>query len=190
MLSYDCINQLYFVVGRVLMQQQPYPLQPYPQMMPPQSMNVNNFVNVNVQQKSPGFLIRALYFMFIGWWAGYIWLNIGFFFCALIITLPLGLVMLNRLPQILTLRPQSQQTNVNVATSTTAGSITNIVNVNVSGARQNSMHLRIIYFLFIGCWVGYIWASIGYFFCVTILGLPLGLIMLNRLPAVLTLRNN
>ena len=45
-----------------------------------------------------------LYFMFIGWWAGYIWLNIGFFFCALIITLPLGLVMLNRLPPVLTLR--------------------------------------------------------------------------------------
>jgi uncharacterized membrane protein YccF (DUF307 family) len=159
-------------------------------MMPQQLMNVNAFVNVNVQQKSPSFLIRVLYFMFIGWWAGYIWLNIGFFFCALIITLPLGLVMLNRLPQVMTLRPQSQQTNINVATSTTAGGVTNIVNVNMSGARQNSMLLRIMYFLFIGCWVGYIWANIGYFFCVTVLGLPLGLIMLNRLPAVLTLRNN
>ncbi len=34
------------------------------------------------------------------------------------------------------------------------------------------------------------WALIGYFFCLSIILMPVGLIMLNRLPAVLTLRKN
>jgi len=169
--------------------QQTYPPQQYPQM-PPQPMNVNTIVNVNTQQNGHSFLIRALYFIFIGWWAGFWCLQIGFFLCALIVTLPLGLTLLNRLPLIMTLKQPRQQTNVNVVTTTYAGGVTNMVNVNVTGMQQHPMILRILYYLFIGCWVGYFWASLAYGLCLTILGLPLGVMMLNNLPAVLTLRKN
>jgi uncharacterized membrane protein YccF (DUF307 family) len=168
---------------------QPYPPQQYLQM-PPQSMNVNTIVNVNTQQKGPSFLIRALYFIFIGWWAGFWCVQIGFFLCALIVTLPLGLTLLNRLPLIMTLKQPGQQTKVNVVTHTYAGGVTNMVNVNVTGTQQHPMILRILYYMFIGCWVGYFWASLAYGLCLTILALPLGVIMLNNLPAVLTLRKN
>lgn len=161
-----------------------------PQQQYQQPMMVNNVVQVNVNHGGPGFFVRALYFIFIGWWAGFFWLNLGFALCLFVITLPLGLVMLNRLPQVLTLRPQGKSTSVQMTTVMTAGGVTNVVNVNVGSTKQLNFFIRALYFVFIGTWVGYLWACIGYGICLTVLGLPLGLMMLNRLPAVLTLRKN
>jgi uncharacterized membrane protein YccF (DUF307 family) len=169
------------------MYQQPYnPQQPVPMM--------NMMVNVNVQQQGPGFLVRALYFCFIGWWAGFFWLNLGFFLCALIITLPVGLIMLNRLPQVMTLKPAGTRTNVNVSTMTMQSPMGPMmqqnVNVNVGGTQQQSFLIRAIYFLLVGWWVGYIWAYIAYACCLLIVLLPVGVMMFDRLPMVLTLRRN
>lgn len=172
--------------------QTPYPYQQQPYVQPMMMQNVN----VNVQQRGPGFLMRALYFLFIGWWAGYIWLSIGFGLCAMIITLPLGLIMLNRLPQVMTLKASGATTNVNVSTmSMQAGPygqpmMVQNVNVNISGTQQHNFLLRAIYFIFIGCWAGYLWANLAYLCCVTLVLLPVGVMMFDRLPAVLTLRRN
>jgi len=174
-------------------QQQMYQPQPNnAQMQPPypQPMMVNNVVQVNVNNGQHGFIVRALYFIFIGWWAGFFWLNLGFALCMFIVTLPLGLVMLNRVPQVLTLRSQGTSTSVQMTSVMTAGSVTNVVNVNVGGTQQVSFLIRALYFVFVGWWVGFFWSYIAYGFCLTILGLPLGLVMFNRLPAVLTLRKN
>src|SRR5262245_51910632 len=73
------------------------PLTPAPQM--------NNVVVVNINKSNPSFLVRVLWYIFIGCWLGFFWLNIGYFFCFTVIGLPLGLIMLNRLPWVLTLRP-------------------------------------------------------------------------------------
>ena len=170
-------------------QQQMYPQQPGNMPMQ-QPMMVNNVVQVNVNNGQHGLIVRALYFIFIGWWAGFFWLNLGFALCMFIFTLPLGLVMLNRVPQVLTLRSQGTSTSVQMTSVMTAGSVTNVVNVNVGGTQQISFLIRALYFVFVGWWVGYIWSYIAYGFCLTILGLPLGLMMFNRLPAVLTLRKN
>ncbi len=175
---------------------QPQAMQPYPGVQPASVMNTT--VNVNVQQKGPGFLIRALYFLFIGWWLGYFWLSLGFGLCMMIITLPLGLAMLNRLPQVLTLRSAGTQTQTNVSVATMAAGMpgamsmsqTVNVNINVSGIQQTNFLVRALYFLFIGWWAGWFWANVGYFLCVMIITLPIGLMMLNRLPMVLTLRKN
>lgn len=69
-------------------------------------MNMSTNVNVNVQQskQGPGLLIRTIYFLCIGWWLGWFWANLGYFLCLLIVTLPIGLMMLNRLPMVITLR--------------------------------------------------------------------------------------
>jgi uncharacterized membrane protein YccF (DUF307 family) len=61
------------------------------------------------------------------------------------------------------------------------------VTVNVGGVQQVNFLARAVYFICFGWWLGFIWAYLGYALCLTILGLPLGLMMLNRLPAVLTL---
>lgn len=121
--------------------------------------------------------MRALYFIFIGWWFSLIWINTAWALNASIIGLPLGLWMINRTPQILTLKSLPV-----VVIQTEAGEM-----VNVSGVPQAGCLVRAIYFILIGWWFSFIWTNVAWFFMVTIIGLPIGLWMFNRLPAVTTL---
>lgn len=166
---------------------------PQQQMLMQQPAQMFTNVNVHVQQKGPGFFMRAIYFLFVGWWAGYIWLSIGFGLCALIITLPLGLMMLNRLPQVMTLKQSGTSTSVNVNTVSVqqaGGPAVMVQNVHVSvgGTQQQNFLIRAIYFLLVGWWAGYIWANLAYACCLTLILLPVGVMMFDRLPLVLTLR--
>ena len=170
-------------------QYQPYPQQQYQQPMQQPVMMNNIAVNVS-HGKQHGFLARALYFIFIGSWLGFLWLNIGFALCVIIVTLPLGLAMLNRLPGVLTLKSRHTATNVQMTSVMANGVMVNNLNVNVNGTKQVSFLVRAVYFCCVGWWVGYLWALLGYGICMTVIGLPVGLMMLNRLPAVLTLRKN
>lgn len=54
---------------------------------------------------------------------------------------------------------------------------------------QTSMAVRMIYFVCIGWWLGMFWLGMALVFCCTIIGMPIGIMMLNRLPAVLTLKS-
>ncbi len=47
--------------------------------------------------------------------------------------------------------------------------------------------IRALYFILFGLWFSGIWAAVAWVLCVTIIGLPFGLWMLNRLPQVSTL---
>ncbi len=125
-------------------------------------------VNVNIQQKQHGLFMRALYFIFIGWWAGLFWLNMGYFLVLTVIGLPVGLLMLNRLPNI-------------------TGGVTNI---NIGGAQQVSFLIRAVYFVFIGWWAGLLLAWAAYALFVLVVTIPLGVMLLNLLPTVITLRKN
>jgi uncharacterized membrane protein YccF (DUF307 family) len=137
-------------------------------------------VTVNIGDNSPSFALRAIWYLFIGWWLGAWWLFFGYFLCLTVIFLPFGLVMLNRLPWVLTLRTTKRQTSVNVSG--------NNVSVTVGQVQQYNFLIRTLYFLFVGWWLGGFWAGMGYLCCLTIILLPVGLIMLNNLPFVLTLR--
>jgi uncharacterized membrane protein YccF (DUF307 family) len=53
--------------------------------------------------------------------------------------------------------------------------------------RGAGLLLRAVYFIFIGLWLSGIWAAVAWVLCITIIGLPFGLWMLNRLPQVTTL---
>ena len=57
--------------------------------------------------RGPSLLIRAVWFIFIGWWASAVAIGIAYFLCAIIIGIPLGFMIFNQLPLILTLRPRS-----------------------------------------------------------------------------------
>jgi uncharacterized membrane protein YccF (DUF307 family) len=54
--------------------------------------------------------------------------------------------------------------------------------------RAPALIIRALYFVLFGLWFSGIWAAIAWFLCVTIVGLPFGLWMLNRLPHVVTLQ--
>ena len=48
-------------------------------------------------------MLRAIYFVLIGWWAALIWMIVAYLIWLTIIGIPIGIMMLNRLPEIYTL---------------------------------------------------------------------------------------
>ena len=130
-----------------------------------------------IVRPEPSFIVRALYFIFIGWWFSLIWINTAWALDASIIGLPFGLWMINRTPQILTLKSVPV-----LVIRTEDGQL-----IRVSNLPQYGCLTRAIYFVLIGWWFSFIWANVGWFLSATIIGLPLGLWMFNRLPAVTTL---
>ena len=63
------------------------------------------------------------------------------------------------------------------------------VNVNVGNQKpeQVNMLVRIIYFCFVGWWLGMFCLSFALSCMVTIIGIPLGLLIINRLGFIMTL---
>jgi uncharacterized membrane protein YccF (DUF307 family) len=50
--------------------------------------------------------------------------------------------------------------------------------------------VRAIYFVLFGWWFSLLWAALAWALCATIIGLPLGVMMLHALPTVTTLHQN
>jgi uncharacterized membrane protein YccF (DUF307 family) len=127
----------------------------------------------------PNIIVRAVWYIFIGWWLSLSAIFIAYFLCLTIIGLPLGFAIFNRLPAIITLRSRTKKTGV-----TTVDGV-----VYISGGKvpQLAMWIRALWFIFVGWWVGAIYLAIAWFLCLTILGLPLGLYMFNRVGSVMTL---
>jgi uncharacterized membrane protein YccF (DUF307 family) len=131
---------------------------------------------VVARQSGPGLLIRALYFILFGLWFSGIWAVVAWFLCVTIIGLPLGLWMLNRLPQVVTLKP-SRSDLVLTATG-------QVIERDVP---QAPFLLRAIYFLLIGWWLSAIWIAVAWALCATIVGMLFGFWMFNRVPAIISL---
>lgn len=132
-------------------------------------------------EEGPGCLIRGLYFLFIGLWLGAIWVFVAWFFNITIIGLPVGLAMLNSIPQVMTLRPRRVQTTVSVVNGSTI--------VKKGTIAQHPFLLRALYFILIGFWFSLVWLIIawvisGFTFG---LGLPIAFWMFDRVPTVTTL---
>lgn len=121
-------------------------------------------------------ILRILWFIFIGWEVTGIWILVAWALNVSIIGLPLGLWMIDRVPFVLTL-----QTPRGIVVSDERGD-------QYIGTSQRPFIIRAIYFLLIGWWASFIWAGLGWLLCLTIIGLPFGILMLNGLPAVTTLK--
>lgn len=123
------------------------------------------------------FILRAIWFFVLGWEITAVWIIIAWVLNATIIGLPIGLWMIDRVPQVLTLKARAG------AFVGTGDGPRHFV-----AADQPPFLLRAVYFIFVGWWFSLVWAAIGWLLCLTIIGLPFGLVMLNRLPAVTTLQ--
>lgn len=124
------------------------------------------------------FLLRVIWFFVLGWELTAIWLLVAWVLNLTIIGLPIGLWMINRVPQVLTLKAQPGFWNTNLSTGRT----------KFQSASQPSWFLRALYFVLIGWWFSLIWTIVAWLLCLTIVGLPLGAMMLNAIPAVTTLQ--
>lgn len=131
---------------------------------------------VVTQERGINLLIRAIYFLLFGLWFSGVWAVIAWVLCITIIGLPFGLWMLNRLPQVSTLRPQQADLV-----------ITHDGRVYQRSVRQLPFVIRAMYFLLVGWWLSGLWLAAAWALCSVIIGLPFGFWMLNRVPAVITL---
>ncbi len=145
----------------------------------PPPLVANQNVIVTQPDAGPGLLARAIWFLFIGTWLSALSIGVAYFLCLSIIGLPLGFMIFNRLPLILTLRPRTDLQSVEVRDGVTY----------VSGGTvpQRPLWVRALWFVFIGWWFGALYLSFAWFLCVILITLPLGLYLFNRVGAVMTL---
>lgn len=150
-----------------------------------QSVNVNvggpniAFVQAN---RGPGFFVRAIYFLFVGWYLGGIWIFLSYLMLIPIVTIPVFAKMINMLPQVMTLRPRTTNFQMRQQDGMTI--------IEESTAEQRPLWMRALYFVSIGLWFSAVWLSVAYILSLTVIGLPLAFLMFNRTGAVATLYKN
>jgi uncharacterized membrane protein YccF (DUF307 family) len=124
------------------------------------------------------FLLRVVWFFVLGWELTGIWILVAWALNLTIIGLPLGLWMINRIPQVLTLKARRGAWEVDLKSG----------RARYISLRQPNPLVRALYFLVVGWWLSLLWAIVAWLLCLTIIGLPLGVLMLHALPAVTTLQ--
>lgn len=122
----------------------------------------------------PNLLVRIAWFLLIGLWLGAVVSAVAWVLVVTVIGLPLGLWLLNRLPAVITLRPQEQRWRLEDG-------------VLRQGQPQRPFWLRALYFLFIGWWFSAVWLAAAYACVVTVVLLPAAFWMYGRAGAVTTL---
>lgn len=157
---------------------------------PTQSMNMNNTVNVSVggpviiapQTQNLPFIVRALWFLCVGWWLSGIAIAVGYLLIATVIGMPLGFALLNKIPQVTTLRPRNQTLGV-----TTQNGVTTMM---YQDQEQYSMWIRAIYFVLVGWWAGLLWLSAAWLLQLPIITMPISILMYDRAPGIITLHRH
>jgi uncharacterized membrane protein YccF (DUF307 family) len=122
--------------------------------------------------------LRAVWFILVGWWLTGFIITVAYLCLLTIIGFPAAFWLFDRVPLTLTLKPRS---------SWTADELTGTLSV---GPQQTSTALRAIYFVLVGWWATALWISVAYLLFVSIIGIPIGIVMLNIVPKVATLQRN
>jgi uncharacterized membrane protein YccF (DUF307 family) len=136
---------------------------------------VTNAQGPVVVKQGPGCLIQILWFVvFIGSWLGSFAVSAAYFMFVFIVTIPIGIAILNNIPLIMALRQPDRL----------------ITPYGEVGVRQHNFLVRALWFIFVGWWLAAIALSVGYFLCMTIIGLPIGFAIFDMVPGMLTLRRS
>lgn len=127
---------------------------------------------------SPSLVVRAIWFIFVGWWLTGIVLSIAWFLNVTIIGLPLGIKLINKAPWALTLKELGSHDDVET------------IEMGGSSGQSPSLLVRGVYFVFVGWWASGILMSFAYLASLTIVGLPIGVKLFNYLPYVVSLKKH
>jgi uncharacterized membrane protein YccF (DUF307 family) len=131
-----------------------------------------------LRSNEPHWALRLVYFVLFGLWFSAIWAAIGWVLSVTVIGLPLGLWMLERLPQVTTLRAGAREVIV------TPGG------VYERAPTQHPFLLRALYFIVVGWWLSAVWIVAAWTLSASIIGLLFSFWMIDRVPAILTLRRS
>ena len=122
------------------------------------------------ETSAPPFVVRAIWFVLVGFWLTGLALIAAYALMLTIVGLPLAFWIFDRVPLLLTLRRGGAAAR------------------SGAGAAQPPLWARGIYFVLVGWWLGALWMCAAYALMVTVIGIPVGVMMLNRLPTVVTLQ--
>lgn len=154
------------------------------------SHQVESSTNVTVNVAGPqiiyqdnagqGLLVRGLWFVCFGWYLGFFWILLAWALNTTIIGLPLGLMMFNAVPKVMTLKSRSTTLSL-VANADGTHTLTR------HHVAQHPLWLRALYFLLVGWWFSLAWAMLAYTIGLLVITLPISFMMFDRMPAVTTL---
>ena len=114
-------------------------------------------------------LVRAAWFVCVGWWLAPVLVNAAWLLGVTVVLLPVSVKLINRVPTALTLKPRGARVDP------------------TAGRGQVTLLVRAGYFVLVGWWLAFLWANAAAFLAVTVVGLPVAVWMLHRLPFVLSL---
>jgi uncharacterized membrane protein YccF (DUF307 family) len=141
--------------------------------------------NIIVMNKSngPGMLTRAVWFIFVGWWLTGFAIGLAWLASLTLVLLPVSFMIIHWIPMLLTLRSRTTETTAEIDADGT-------IRIISGGASQRPFWMRALWFIAVGWWATGIVMTAAYLLCLTIIGLPPGLMIFNRVPAVMTLHRN
>jgi uncharacterized membrane protein YccF (DUF307 family) len=132
------------------------------------------------KRAGPHILVRVVWYFLVGWWLTAIAMTIAWLAAIVIVGLPLSFWLVNRIPTVLTLRPRREQYLMVLG-------VDGVARMQKVATEQSSVLVRIVYFVLVGWWLSALWMGISYVLMLTILGIPLGMMMVNRIPFVFSL---
>jgi uncharacterized membrane protein YccF (DUF307 family) len=141
------------------------------------------YTNVVDKRDNPGCLIQVLWFALVGWWLGQLWIAAAWFLMVTVVGIPLGVMMLNKLPRVIALRDETHR----VVISTRGDGMQVGREIAVP---ETNMLVRALYFILIGWWLSALWMEAAYAICLTVIGLPVGFWMFDRVPTVVSLKHS
>ena len=180
--------------------QQPYPTQQGPawgatQGGYPPASGYSHSTSVNVTMNAmaptivmapgsdgPSLIVRAIWYIFIGFWLSGLTIVLAYLLCATIIGIPVAFALFNKLPQITTMKARTR----NWTTDTRDG----VTFLTTRHAEQRGLLVRGLYFVCFGLWAGAVWLSAAYILQLLLITLPIALWMYDRAPAVMTLHRH
>lgn len=145
------------------------------------SISSGSNIVINYQRKQVPFVLRAIWFLVVGWWLSGVFILLGYLSMILIVTAPLGFWFLNRVPQAQTLRMRTSDLIITEREGTTY--------VREMTQSQRPWYLRLLY-LPIGLVVGLFWLTLAWLVSLPVITLPLSVYMIDRAPGIITLQRH
>ena len=138
--------------------------------MSTQTVNVNVNVTPIIIRNQPGCLVQVFFFLIFGWWLGALAIILSYLFFLTILGIPIGVMIINKIPYLMALRNTEP-----------------VISLLGQDTKQINIFLRIIWFILLGWELTALWLILGYLFCCTIIGMPIGFWMFDKAPGLLTL---
>jgi len=134
---------------------------------------------VIVAGNGPNLAVRALWFVFVGWWLSFWAVLVAVLLQLTLIGIPVAIWLINRIPQIVTLR-SSRHLQV-----TEQGGVTVM---QYADRAQRPLWLRALYFVLVGWWAASLWLVLAWLISITIILMPVGFWMFGATGTIQTLR--